>query len=100
MVGCSAGFLSITKIKGSHNAMKSGIEAAKAIYDNIDDKKEIFEYESLMKNSWTWEELKQERNLKKVFKYGMNAGMLYAGLSGHIFKGKEPWNLKNTKTDS
>jgi electron-transferring-flavoprotein dehydrogenase len=32
MVGCSAGLLTITKIKGSHNAMKSGIEAAKAIY--------------------------------------------------------------------
>ena len=38
LVGCSAGFLSLTKIKGSHNAMKSGIEAAKAIYENIDQK--------------------------------------------------------------
>ena len=30
----------------------------------------------------------------------MFAGILYAGLTGHIFKGKEPWNLINYKTDS
>ena len=36
LTGCSAGFLSITKIKGSHNAMKSGMVAAENIYDNID----------------------------------------------------------------
>jgi len=35
LVGCSAGFLNVMKIKGSHNAMKSGIVAAETIYQNL-----------------------------------------------------------------
>ena len=35
LVGCSAGFLNVMKIKGTHNAMKSGIVAAEAIYENL-----------------------------------------------------------------
>jgi hypothetical protein len=35
-----------------------------------------------------------------MFKINMYAGILYAGLSGHVFKGREPWDLKNYKTDS
>lgn len=49
LVGCSAGFLSLTKIKGSHNAMKSGIEAAKAIHSGLDKKEEIDDYEINMR---------------------------------------------------
>ncbi len=35
MVGCSAGFMNVLKIKGSHTAIKSGIEAGKTIYDKL-----------------------------------------------------------------
>lgn len=35
LVGCSAGFMNVLKIKGSHNAIKSGIEAGKAIYEKL-----------------------------------------------------------------
>ena len=35
LVGCSAGFLNVMKIKGTHNAMKSGMVAAEAIYENL-----------------------------------------------------------------
>ena len=37
LVGCSAGFLNVMKIKGSHNAMKSGIEAGKSIYKALSE---------------------------------------------------------------
>ena len=37
IVGCSAGFLDVMKIKGAHNAMKSGIVAAETVYDNLND---------------------------------------------------------------
>lgn len=35
LVGCSAGFMNVLKIKGTHNAIKSGIEAGKAIYEKL-----------------------------------------------------------------
>ena len=53
-----------------------------------------------MRKSWTMDELYKERNVKKVFKSGMLPGIAYAGLSGHILKGREPWNLINYKKDS
>ena len=53
-----------------------------------------------MRKSWVYQELYEERNLKKVFKKNMYAGMIYAGLNGFIFKGREPWNLINYKKDS
>jgi electron-transferring-flavoprotein dehydrogenase len=37
LVGCSAGFMNVLKIKGSHTAIKSGIEAANSIYKHITD---------------------------------------------------------------
>lgn len=37
LVGCSAGFLNVAKIKGAHNAIKSGIEAANSIFHNLDE---------------------------------------------------------------
>ena len=80
--------------------MKSGIEAAEAIFENIEKKQEITEFESRMNGSWTLKELYQERNVKKAFKKSMMSGILYAGLNAHLFKGREPWNMINYKKDS
>ena len=80
--------------------MKSGIEAAEAIFEHIDKKPEITEFETRMHASWSMKELYQERNVKKAFKRSMASGILYAGLNGHVFKGREPWNLINHKKDS
>lgn len=38
LAGCSAGFLNVAKIKGTHTAIKSGMVAAESIYENIDKK--------------------------------------------------------------
>ena len=62
MVGCSAGFMNVTKIKGSHTAIKSGIQAGNAIYDKIagppqqfTDPDVVEKYQTSMKTSWVWD---------------------------------------------
>jgi electron-transferring-flavoprotein dehydrogenase len=63
LAGCSAGFLNVAKIKGSHNAMKTGMLAAEAIFDaakneNGLENADITSYEKNVRNSWVAEELK------------------------------------------
>ena len=63
LVGCSAGFMNVLKIKGSHNAIKSGVEAGKAIYEKLaleksglnEHPKRVDQYETNLKNSWVWD---------------------------------------------
>lgn len=61
LAGCSAGFMNVMKIKGSHNAIKSGLEAGKAIYNkltkteqNNEHPKRVDKYEAEMKRSWVF----------------------------------------------
>lgn len=99
LVGCSAGFVNVPKIKGTHTAMKSGIEAAKSIFEEFQQdtpKEEIENYQEAMENSWVWSELKGVRNYAPSFKYGTTAGTMYSGLSAYILKGKEPWTIKKS----
>lgn len=60
LAGCSAGFLNVAKIKGTHNAMKTGMLAAESIFNSIEDldSKELIDYEKAVKNSWVAKELK------------------------------------------
>lgn len=67
LAGDSAGFLNVAKIKGSHNAMKSGMIAAESIYDRVMSGKQlenqdITEYETNIRNSWIMKELYESRN--------------------------------------
>jgi len=62
IVGCSAGFMNVLKIKGSHTAIKSGIEAGNALYDKLAGPPQQFtdpdivdRYESSMKTSWVYD---------------------------------------------
>ncbi len=88
LVGCSAGFMNVLKIKGSHNAIKSGIEAGKAIFDKLtqperqnEHPRRVDQYEKNIKESWVWDELVASRNFKNSFKN------LYTGLAyGGVFK--------------
>jgi len=63
--------LNVAKIKGSHNAMKTGMLAAEAIFDaskNTDlENAEIKSYEEQVRSSWVAEELKVSRNFKSGF---------------------------------
>jgi len=97
LIGCSAGFLNVPKVKGTHTAMKSGMVAAEEIYkalgDNEENGNEVVGYETSLKGSWVFSELKSVRNYAPMFKYGLYAGVLYSGISGFILRGMEPWTF-------
>ena len=59
IIGCAAGFLNVPKIKGSHNAMKTGMIAAEAAFAklNAEGSKVLTDYPALLKESWVWDEL-------------------------------------------
>jgi len=105
LVGCSAGFMNVLKIKGSHTAIKSGIEAGDALFKKLtdpsyehDSSTVIDSYQSNMEKSWVWEELHSARNIKGSFK-NLYTGTLYGGFY-KFFKGKEPFHLRNSGSDS
>ena len=96
LVGDTAGFLNVPKIKGTHTAMKSGIVAAEAIFDALGDggaRSEFTDYRPRLEASWLWDELHRVRNLRPSFRWGLWGGMLYSGLDTYVFRGKAPWTL-------
>lgn len=101
-VGCSAGFMNVPKIKGTHNAMKSGMLAAESAYEVISEEKQETEgyepksYVEKIQNSWIWKELKAVRNVRPSFHnpLGFYGGMAYSGFT-IATRGKEPWTFKH-----
>ena len=96
LVGDTAGFLNVPKIKGTHTAMKSGITAAEAICDALGDESaspEISDYRSRLEGTWLWDELHRVRNLRPSFRWGFWGGMFYSGLDTYLLRGKAPWTL-------
>jgi len=107
LIGCSAGFMNVPKIKGTHTAMKSAMLAAEAVFakvtagDSETEGVEPAEYETSLKNSWVWSELKSVRNIKPAFhKFGLWGGIAYTGAFYAIGRGLEPWTLKHEGTDN
>ena len=106
LVGCSAGFLNVMKIKGSHNAMKSGMVAAKSVFNSVTANEgraageELKEYEENMKKSWVFEELHISRNFKGAWKFNMYFGLIYGAFINFLSKGREFWSFRNKKKDS
>ncbi|MDR3510162.1 MAG: electron transfer flavoprotein-ubiquinone oxidoreductase [Caulobacteraceae bacterium] len=108
LIGCSAGFVNVPRIKGSHNAMKTGMLAAEQAFKAIAAGRasdELVEYEQAYKGSWVARELKLVRNAKPFLsKFGTVLGMAFAGfdmwcttlLGGFSFFG----TLKHEKTDA
>jgi len=102
MVGCEAGFLNASRIKGSHAAIKSGALAAEAIFDAVAaDRRsdELNAYSKAFERSWLHEELNKARNFKQWFKKGRTVGTLMTGVEQLLLKGKMPWSLRNDKPD-
>ena len=72
LVGCTAGFLNVPKIKGTHTAMKSGMLAAEAVFDAISqDIAEASSYQQKLQDSWLWNELYKVRNIRPSFFKGV-----------------------------
>ncbi|MCC3303383.1 electron transfer flavoprotein-ubiquinone oxidoreductase [Sneathiella sp. HT1-7] len=100
LIGCTAGFLNVPKIKGSHTAMKSGMMAAEAIVAEMKlnaeaPAKVLDTYPALYKKSWVYDELYRVRNSRPAFKWGLLAGTLYTGLDLKILGGRTPWTFKH-----
>ncbi|KAF5225940.1 hypothetical protein ECC02_000869 [Trypanosoma cruzi] len=106
LVGDCAGFLNLPKIKGTHTAMKSGILAAEAVYDDAfasgkekRDGVECRSYDDRFRNSWLHKELYAVRNVRQVFARNFFQGVLYTGITTTITRGWEPWTLSHHKPD-
>lgn len=105
LAGCSAGFLNVAKIKGSHNAIKTGMLAADEIFEKFHRGEDLSGadlsgYQQRYKESWVHKELYASRNFKSGFKSGLWFGLLHGGLVQHITKGREPWTWAIRKKDS
>ena len=106
LVGDTAGFLNVPRIKGIHAAMKSGMLAAEAIADVLkeehvsdDSNTEAVKYGELFRDSWLYHELHKVRNIRPSFKWGLFGGLAYSGLEEYIFRGKAPWTLRHQSPD-
>lgn len=95
LIGDAAGFLNVPKIKGTHTAMKSGMTAAEAVFDALAQGEggEISAYAERLQQSWVWDELRQVRNIRPAFRWGLWGGIAYAGLDTYILRGRAPWTL-------
>ena len=97
LIGCSAGVVNVPKIKGSHNAMKTGMLAADAVVEALQGgaQEELAAYPQALKKSWVYGELHQARNIRPGFRFGLFAGLLYAALDTYVFRGRAPWTLRH-----
>ena len=98
LVGCTAGFLNVAKIKGTHTAMKSGTLAAEAIFDVLAGETagtEATSYGEKIRTSWLWDELYRVRNIRPGFSRGLLLGLTYAGIDTYLFRGKAPWTFRH-----
>lgn len=105
LVGDTAGFLNVPRIKGIHAAMKSGMLAAEAVAEVLSEEAgessnaEAVNYTSLFRNSWLFSELNKVRNVRPAFKWGLLGGLVYGALEEYVFKGKAPWTLRHQRAD-
>lgn len=98
LIGDTAGFLNVPKIKGNHTAMKSGMVAAESIYKLVMSEeaagKQCTEYKDSLKKSWLWKELYKVRNIRPGFHKGLWFGLIHAAFQtygGWLL----PYTLKN-----
>jgi len=102
LVGCEAGFLNASRIKGSHAAIKSGAMAAQAAFDAVvagRAQDELQAYPAAFEASWLHAELNKARNFKQWFKKGRTVATVMTGVEQWLLKGKMPWTLHRTKPD-
>ena len=104
LVGDTAGFLNVPKIKGTHTAMKSGMLAAEAVFDALASAAEgqaieAIAYTDKFKQSWLHDELHSVRNIRPAFRWGLWPAMIYSAIDTYLFRGKAPWTLRHKHHD-
>ncbi len=102
LVGCDAGFLNVSRIKGSHAAIKTGMLAADAAFDALQAGRQhdtLKAYPAAFEKSWLYTELNKDRNFKNWFKHGLTIATLMNGFEQFVLRGRMPWTLRRTKPD-
>ncbi|MEO6920328.1 MAG: electron transfer flavoprotein-ubiquinone oxidoreductase [Collimonas sp.] len=102
LIGCDAGFLNASRIKGSHAAIKTGMLAANAAFEALGNNRQFDEltaYSQAFEQSWLREELHKARNFKPWMSKGLYLGTLMVGIDQVVFGGKAPWTLRHTHAD-
>ena len=105
-VGCEAGYLNASRIKGSHAAIKTGMLAGDAAFEAVvagRSHDELVSYPAAFETSWLKAELEQSRNFKQWFKKGRTVATLMTGVEQWLlprlgFKAP-PWSLHRAKAD-
>jgi electron-transferring-flavoprotein dehydrogenase len=96
LIGCDAGFLNASRIKGSHAAIKTGMLAAEAAVAAINENRSadvLSAYPAAFQNSWLHTELNQARNFKPWMSKGLYVGTLMVGLEQKLLGGNMPWTV-------
>ncbi len=100
LIGCDAGTLNFSKIKGSHTAMKSGLLAAETVFSVVHGDGNLEDFEQNFEDSWLFEELHQSRNFgAALHKFGTWMGGAYNFIDQNIFAGKLPFKLTDPVAD-
>lgn len=102
LVGDDAGFLNVSRIKGSHAAIKTGMLAADAAFAALGEGRqndELASYPAAFEQSWLHEELHVARNFKPWMSKGLVLGTIMTGIDQILFKGKAPWTLHHQHAD-
>ncbi len=105
LVGCDAGTLNFSKIKGSHTAMKSGMIAAETLFEEISANadssgKDLDTFTTRFNDSWLYKELHESRNFgPALHKFGTFLGGAFNFIDQNIAKGKMPFTLTDETPD-
>jgi electron-transferring-flavoprotein dehydrogenase len=102
LIGCDAGFLNASRIKGSHAAIKTGMLAADAAFEALGAGRsadELSAYPAAFRSSWLYDELWQARNFKQWMSKGLVTGTLMHGIEQVVLRGKAPWTLHHAHAD-
>lgn len=102
LIGCDAGFLNMSRIKGSHAAIKTGMLAAEAAFGALGENRqhdELAAFPAAFEASWLKEELHVARNVKPWLSKGLVLGSIMTGIDQIVFRGKAPWTLHHTHAD-
>ena len=104
LIGCSAGFVNLPRIKGSHNAMKTGMLAAEAAFEALAAGRSHDELADLSRGvpkSWVYQDLHKVRNVKPGLKWGLWPGTIHGGLHcGSTTSASAPWSAGRCATQA
>lgn len=102
LIGCEAGYLNASRIKGSHAAIKTGMLAADAAFEAVQAGRqfdELSSYPEAFEKSWLHTELYKARNFKQWFKKGLTVGTVMTGIEQFVLRGHIPWTIHRTEAD-